>query len=172
MVIRILLCIFCLSLASFAGSAKPGDDTVTWGSTVEGCRIGVNANKTTYDAAEPIRLVIVLQNQSRPELSESEGSFPYNISIIAPNSNKPAPLTSWGQWLMNPFKIGSSSQQTLTPGDSLTDKLILNRAYDMTMDGTYTIRVSRAIRSETDPKASVWVSSNPITIEVRTQVTN
>jgi hypothetical protein len=156
-----------LILLSLLGATNANDAT-QWGPATEGCRISLSFDKTEYDFGESINLSATVQNVGREKL-QVEGNqlrFPYRFEFYGPKSEE-TPLTLWGQAFMRTHG-GSQSQQILSRGETRTDTFpTLNRAYDMTLAGKYSIVVHRIVPSELDPKAWIDVASNTLIIEVK-----
>jgi hypothetical protein len=156
----------CLIFLMLSGAKQ--EDGINWGSSVEGCRLSLSADKTQYHAGEPVNLRVVLQNQDRNELRTFQGEFfPYRVEIYLPNNDE-APLTLWGRMVTRTREQASNVGIILPRGESHADDLIaLNRMYDMTLDGKYVIFVHRTLPSESDPHAWTSVDSNPVVVEIK-----
>jgi hypothetical protein len=163
--------IVLIGVASLTGTDQV--EQLPWGTTVEGCRLGASTDKEQYDFGQPINLHLVLQNKDRDRLKLSEGSdFGFTIEIISPNQQT-AHLTLWGEGTLNGNAMEARRRLiTLAHGDTTTASIMLNRAYDMTLDGKYTISAHRIIPSNLDADAWVDVSSNKVIVEIRTQKSN
>jgi hypothetical protein len=143
-----------------------GDAAKHWGTPLEGCRLGLITNEEQYHFGDLINLQVILQNLTRKELVFGDGGhFPYEISLTLPNG-KPAPLSLWGQMeSSSPKAYVRNVSIHLAAGETKTDDLsMLNRRFDMTLEGQYTIVVRRRLPSESDPNAWIEVFSNSVVI--------
>lgn len=160
--------IACLILTG----ATQNKTDVNWGPTIEGCRLSLMSAKDLYEAGEPVMIRVVLQNQEREKLTVSISQpFPYRVELYLPNGHEEAPMTLWGHSIERRLLMEDESSVAgiLQRGESKSpDSLMLNREFDMTIDGRYVLTVHATIPSETDPKAWVDVVSNRIVIEIKT----
>jgi hypothetical protein len=170
MFLRILICSICVMSSALSQDGQVSQD-LKWGAISEGCRISLTSDKEQYNFGDPINLHVVLQNVDRKELRIFEGAhFPYRIEMYLPN-NEDGTLTLWGHTQTRAEIAASNIRIILMQGQTQADDFItLNRAYDMSLDGKYAIVAHRIVPSETDPKAWVDVVSNPIVIEIKTQL--
>lgn len=167
---RIICSIACWACMLLTGASQ-NEAQFNWGPTVEGCRLSLMSEKAQYEIGEPVIINVVLQNQDREKLAVSVSQpFPYRVELYLPNNDE-APLTLWGHSMNRKLliELGSSVASVLYRGDSKSpDSLMLNREFDMTLDGRYLLIVHKTVPSETDPNAWIDVSSNKVVIEINT----
>jgi hypothetical protein len=139
--------------------------TTPWGPTVDGVRIRLVTEKADYRPLEPISSVVDFQNlRSSDEeiLVAFKGS--YDFEVKGPNG-KDCPLTLWGQDYV--YRNTDGEVRTAKPGDVVSEReQVLNRLFDMTLPGNYTVTARRGWTG-TDPTKSTELVSNPVTITIK-----
>jgi len=177
--VYMLILVSGLALGEVANE-NSGKQNETWGATVAGCRFSVAADKSSYHVSEPIRLRLILENVGEGRISASDFSLTsdYMWDLRLPNGD-PAPLTLFGKRRVSFDDVGSARSWGLDPGErrivsvSRSDRMYLNRLYDMTLAGEYTLTVKRRFYPA---GAECWkddweeVSSNTIKIVVREEI--
>ncbi len=139
-----------------------------WGPPTEGCRLSLSTNKQQYQFGEQIDLHITLENADRDYLVLAEGYWvPYKLEITAPNL-RDAPPTLWGQAEQRGEALGGSARvYKLSKGQTRAeDFVMLNRYFDMSLNGKYSIVVHQILPSAIDPNGWITVTSNPILIQI------
>jgi hypothetical protein len=140
-----------------------------WGPETEGYRLSIGTDKTEYAAGETIRLFVRLQNVGREAVGVLRGMSPlryHSFEILAPNKSR-APLTLYGvQETTNP-SIRHRVGKTLMSGEVDEDVIHLNRCFDMTLAGEYSVKASTKVIARKDSQKLVTVTSLPITITVK-----
>ena len=172
-----LLILVCGLAAGEADNDKIQDEN--WGPTVKGCRLSVGADKTSYHVSEPIRLRLVMENVGEGKIQAQSFRLTkdYKFDLRLPNGDS-APLTLFGKRRFSLHKAGSISVLVLEPGETETasfsrsNRLYLNRLYDMTLAGEYTLTVRRRFLPTGFKSVQDWaeVSSNTIEIVVREEM--
>jgi hypothetical protein len=134
-----------------------------------GYYITLTTSHDRYNASDSIDLRVELRNTGRRELAFGIGSsFPYDVDVLGPDGG-PAARTQWGRRPSASFVAseGSHRMGRLAAGAVVEDDLsMLNREFDMTLDGQYTITVRRRFSSELDSSAEIEVFSNPVVIRI------
>lgn len=149
------------------GGAGPSTTVVPaeWGPTTEGCRLSVSTDRPSYHPDQPIRLRLVTENTGGKEVHVTHSSLfmVYRFDVRLPDG-KPAPLTLEG----NRFLSRAAAAQSLDPlrvGRQDTESLpMLNRLYDMTLVGEYTVSVYRQVWPPGRNQKPVDVASNRVKI--------
>jgi hypothetical protein len=137
--------------------------------------IHISTSKDTVKAGTEIELKIVVKNISNHEIGftrsngkdQAELSY-YTVQIRDVKGNS-APETilsrvlrgedvpSQGPWVLN----GSDVMYRLRPGDTLDDEMIVNKLFNLSEPGRYTIQKQRA-----DDSSGVVARSNQVTISI------
>jgi len=145
-------------------ASESGD--AVWGKPVLGCRLGVRADRESYETGQRVILDITLDNSGKqPVHLESRGIFKdYSVDVRLPNG-KPAPLTFAGQVAVA-HPVPSPSVNRIEAADSRTDVLVLSDYFDMSVAGEYTVSVQGSIRSD-DEKDARLIQSSEMTCVLR-----
>ena len=127
-------------------SAADGDKELEWGKEVEGVRFGIAPLSPSFRYDQPVILHMTVKNFQKVEIHISSGPYMgiYLFDVRLPNG-KPAPLTLEGTRQKND-RVFNVSTSNLAPGESHTERIMLNRYYDMTMLGEYTITIQRHVQ--------------------------
>jgi hypothetical protein len=161
-----------LILLSLLGATGVDQDT-QWDPAAEGCRVSLSTNKSEYFFGESIDITAAVQNLDRENL-QVEGNhlrFPYRFELYGPNSEE-IPLTLWGRAIMKPHG-GSIAFTALSKGQSRVDAFsVLNRAFDLTLEGKYALVIHRTVPSALDPHAWIDLVSNTVIFEIKNPKTN
>ena len=135
--------------------------------TIEGFGLIVNLEKDQVGPCQPIRLAITIKNASEDELSfwetcpESDYRF-----IVEDDKGQVVPLTRYGQRIeKNREIVLSAVPVALKPNDERQDTILLNRIYDMTIEGKYDITAWRHVRTR-DNKGHTKLISNTVEVEI------
>ena len=130
--------------------------------------IAINAPEDIVKADSSVPLDIILTNTSDKDTSSGEilGGAELNYDIdVRGSKGELAPETSFGRKLHHKepgFTLGGSVvAYYLKPGQTHETRSYLNRVYDLSQPGKYTIQVQRR-----DPDSNTIVKSNAITITV------
>jgi len=180
--INIVLAGVCLLILISGLAAGEGDNdkeqNESWGPTVAGCRLSVTADQASYHVSEPICLKITLENVGEGRISASRfrsglsKDYKFDLTLT---DGEPAPLTLFGKRRASLDGAGSFASLALAPGETDTvtvprfNRLYLNRLYDMTLAGEYTLTVKRRFLPSGFESVKDWeeVTSNTIRIVVR-----
>lgn len=132
-----------------------------------GCRLSASSPKRTYrfDQSIPLLLEVENVNTDIAYFSDARLFSMYRFDIRLPDG-EPSPLTLQGELESTPF--GSMVYIKLARGMRDADEVpAINRLYDMTLEGEYTITVYRQIFTLGDDKQErVEVPSNQLKIKV------
>jgi len=166
--------------ACLCASAETKEQPDAWGPETQGCRFSATSDRASYRFDQSIRLCLTLKNENN-ELAvvrQSHVFLAYRFDVRLPNGT-PAPLTLEGKRQMDASSAGGSMFGiTLKRGQSHIDEVpMLNRLYDMTMIGEYTVTVRRQVSiprvlkpgEERKPAVPFDVVSNTLKIVVHDQ---
>jgi hypothetical protein len=156
--IRLLIAVALTHGAIAAQRAKQPSFSVTIGTAQEAVKPGSTVMvqilyKNTSDHA------ITLPRSPSPE----QGEF-LNVIEMRDQMNKRAAETDYGKCLRESGGEGDMTVVvfTLQPGETLKDGVLLNKMYDLSRPGKYTIQVLK-----TDPDNRTTAKSNKLTITVK-----
>jgi hypothetical protein len=175
MLIKIAGFILCLLGLSVAPATTRDSGQANQGDVIEGCRLDLSADKERYEFGEPITLHIRISNVGQNEIDYfGEGYCGYRVEVFLPEvvvfrpKTGPSPLTLWGDEQAHPEKTSDAGGSVLRGKSSLEELTTLNRAFDMTLSGTYGIVVHRMIMIPGDSQAGSYVDvpSNKIFLEI------
>jgi len=163
----VMIALTCIGIGVSVGmSGEANEQKVSdkWGSVKAGLRLALKSSQSRYRFDQPIVLKMTLKNDGnsnvRIALPDSILEM-YRVDVRLPNGAA-APLTLKGKSLWSMGVTG----QILKPGELTVDTIpMLNRLYDMTLLGEYTVTVSRLQVYPVKGKP-VEVSSNTIKIAV------
>ncbi|MEO6907642.1 MAG: hypothetical protein ABI210_07100 [Abditibacteriaceae bacterium] len=116
------------------------------GSIVEGFQLVAQTSKETFDAGEPVAVTVSLKNISDKMLSFPSGYFnEYQVTVKDSNGNI-VPLTRYS----NQPKAGMKTNFGIGPmdlfkGEETQRTFLLNRLYDLTEVGEYSVSIKRYV---------------------------
>jgi hypothetical protein len=129
--------------------------------------------KSRYGADEPIYLEMVIRNVNGPVVNIVilEPSADYDVKVVGP-AGKDAPPTLYADHAKRAADLGLGPIVILqlAPTHELPSKMQLNRYFDMTLDGDYTVTVSRKLRPVASTTQPIVVRSNELKIHVGSPV--
>ena len=136
---------------------------------MEGVQLGIAPEHPSFRYDQPVVLRIAIKNVREEEIYVRTGLYfsMYRFDVRLPNG-KPAPLTLEGARLKNIAEnYGSGGLDKLESGATFDSGMMLDRYYDMTLIGEYTVTIYH-IRSY-DKAAQKWVEvpSNTAKVIVR-----
>lgn len=183
--IRVLCTIFLLqfvnvsvlSICAMADSESRKEMNVEakreWGKETQGHAISIMAKNAVVSPGDPIILTISLKNVGTEDIRvlETAPLAAYAIEVLGPNGEK-VPLTLYGKLSLESHRLGSRSVSILKPGAESSVEIHLNRMFDFTIPGKYTVSVQRAIwKAETDPQTLKTIS-NKVNLTVDDSLTS
>lgn len=153
----------------WAATPEPmeGDAHIDWGAEIEGCRFSVSASRGSFRCDEPVQLRLLVQNVGTKPVNVMHSSLlvDFKFDVRLPNG-KSAPLTLEGN-REGTDAASAMAPHRLNPGATDSQGVpMLNRLYDMTVAGEYSITVRRYFIPAGE-KRRVEVSSNTLKIVVR-----
>lgn len=132
---------------------------------VEDADLGINiaSKKNQFYGGEPIRVNITLMNTGNGPLAfmQAPAEMVYDIQVIdslgLPVENLPSrSMRHYG---------GSMRIATLRHGESLSGWVNVSNLFDMSLNGTYKVKVSKRFRIQ-KTKEPVTITSNTLTVQV------
>jgi hypothetical protein len=135
-----------------AAVTRADEPSVEWGPNMKGLRMSARLERPRYRAGEPIVVDIVIKNTSKELVflgfsAEDTASFEIVVSYTGGGLTQAGrmPLTKYGTWRFTPFDASKNIQISLKGGEERRYRFPLNRMYDMTLDGDYSIVVNRTV---------------------------
>jgi hypothetical protein len=119
-------------------------------------------SKVPVDRRIDLKLTFTNDSDEEVVMTLAEPSAIYEITVIGPDG-KEQPQTQFGSRAATLFGITPVVLFPLRTGKHSEDQFHLNRRYDMSLEGDYTVKVRRTIRAGDE---RVVVESNTITIRV------
>lgn len=124
----------------------------SWGQDQHRFTLTLNPSQLRATSGSEIRLRITVANTSgSPSLwgnldldgMHAEDNYPPGEITVLNSGGKRAPLTAFAQlWTHSVLTGGGGVFPTIPPGGSITETLVLSKLFDLTVPGTYTVRVS------------------------------
>lgn len=140
--------------------------------------VRITASAGEISPGTPVTLKVVTRNLSDHSIllwtekaEQDQAGSAYQIDIYDAKGNSP-PLTEFGRMTNGRTDIprgsnpelppaGNGEQLVLKAGESWTDTIVVNKVYDLTESGEYSIQVQRF-----DPATSSMVKSNAVKVAV------
>jgi hypothetical protein len=137
-----------------------------WGPVVGGWRLSISLDRTEFRPVDPIILTIVFENASTSpqEYGAQAKFFDYFLSC-RDEQGKEVPLTLYGERMKGNRGHGRYVGGELNHGERLVNELSITRFLDLTLDGTYTLTVSRDVFPHRENKTPP-VKSNSISFKI------
>jgi hypothetical protein len=136
----------------------------------------VSVSQTTFKAGSEIAAKIVLWNKSTQAIPVAVDFYPgaeadYRAEVLG-SDGKPAPRTEYGRkFALGGFNssvgnavlgpLGSKALFDEPDGDKITSTMVINKLFDLSKPGKYSVQVSREVG-----KANTLVKSNIITVTI------
>jgi len=160
------LSIFTLASVSLMNSG--GRAAIALGQGMQPLTITVTPSTPTLKAGVDSEIQISIKNTSDHPitLKRTNGdAFPdydFTISVQDSISSRSTAIAPLAQRQSSPRK-GSARAETIQPGESIQDRIVLARHFDMSKPGTYTIKVARILPKDYGGATS---SSNIVQLHV------
>ncbi len=161
-----------LAQQTSSSSVSPSIQSDGWGPIVHSLQMSAQVNQSKYYAGELILLKVYIKNIGTEATNlvfvvPPEQAFDINIKD---NNGKSVPLTLWGkthQWGAHPdpFSVQTVPLPTST---STMFQFVLNRQYDLTLDGTYLVTVKYPLPSSAS-NAPTQLVSESVKVEIQGQ---
>ncbi len=163
--------LLCLALASNVlpvPGAKP--KTPETAPVVEEVQVEVRPSKDRYLGGEPVIVTVTLRNNSSKPVSflmlGPKFEFAVRNNLNKKGKGRLVALTGKGHDESTGEKFG---QYVVNPGDFWQYKIVLNRLFDMSRAGTYTISGHKNLRNETLPVGNL-LGTNKLARDVKVVV--
>jgi hypothetical protein len=158
------------AIATQSGAQIPPsatEESVPWSTAVDGMRIRIRADADSYGVMEPITLRVEIHNVGGTArgVARADVLKDYIVEVTGPDGQK-TPLTLWGRNQEKQHRGGSAIMTVLEPGQSSSDSAVINRKFDMTLAGTYRIRVRASIPDSDGSGKWVDLASNGLDVGV------
>jgi hypothetical protein len=138
-----------LLVATVARAGEPSSD---WGPVKKGLQMSGRVDRARYRADEPIMLEVAIRNTSKKSVflgmsATDTSSFDIAVSYVGGGLTQVGrmPLTKYATWRFAPFDATKNIAISLKEGEVRRYRFPLNRMYDMTLDGKYSVVVNRSI---------------------------
>ena len=131
-----------------------------------GCRISIQAKD--YDDKEygPVTLSIIVKNSGKGTVTYVEPTLFFDFGLTVKDSKgEEVPRTRYGEHIHHSIWNFERAVVELAPGKQKEYSLVVSRAYDMTLPGTYTIAATLA-DYPLEHDESIPLRSNTITVKV------
>jgi hypothetical protein len=126
----------------------------------------ISAPSTTLKMGAPIRVHVVLTNTSGKAIllsqspNRSQAELTYKVTVVDA-SGASVPETKYGAAAHHGGIGGSEQMKALSPGEKLEQDTLIDRQFQFTSPGTYSVQLARAV---SDDPSDGYVSSNKIEI--------
>jgi len=137
-----------------------------WGRSESGCLLSISVPDTQIQGGRGVELRIIFRNDGQNEVIFPRISnwFDYKYNVLY-EDDQVVSLTKFGEIYIRAISSGSRAIRTISPGSEVHTELLINRLYDMSLPGRYTLEAFKEIPN---PSGSgfVKVISNTISIDV------
>jgi hypothetical protein len=138
-----------------------------WGPKTDGLAISVYVARPSYRAGEQIDLHLDLKNAgSSPAILVRQSAWADYSLVMRTQNGVELPPTPYVQDRIEAAMEGRQATSELQPGQMTEDTLELDRAYDLSVPGRYTIRVTRKVFRPGNYGEMVTLTSNELIIEL------
>ena len=130
--------------------------------------VTIAAAQGPFQAGSPIKIDITIKNVSDHEIRvereaiQSMGESTHEFDVRDSNGN-PVPETRYYRRFKDPLTWHNYRRSILAPGGTAKDEVTLNKLYDLSIPGEYTVQARR----HNDFYSGEWVKSNTIKITVK-----
>lgn len=144
----------------------------------------ISAPKADFSPGEEVKIAVTLTNTSTHEIvvrkdkAPDHAEFDYQV-VVLDETDQSAPKTKYHRLLSKEEDPGttvfidSGGNFTLKPGETLTENLVLNRLFDLSMPGKYKVQAQRETLVGIIPQGKTLrdvagppVKSNVLTINI------
>jgi hypothetical protein len=149
------------------------ESSFSWGPVSEGFRVGISLDSRCITSGETLKLTTDLKNVSDSVLTITQ-SYPtsdYTVRVFD-SAGKDVPLTDVGKraWETSGQRYWSKTKQ-LAPGEDLVESIALDKYFDFTAPGVYTVKAIRGGRNLTEPDRKKDIPSGQLTFTVQAKNT-
>ena len=137
-----------------------------WGPIQLGFGLSLSPDNQSYGYMEPVRLTVVLSNTTGKALTALRAveREQFKMRVLDSGGNE-VPLTRYGQRQRDDLFGHSLYSFNVPPGGIFKEEILINRWYDMSMRGTYSIEIARVIHNEMEKEWS-FVTSNVVRLQI------
>ena len=137
-----------------------------WGAENAGFKLSLSFEQQSAEYIYPINAVLVLSNATDQVLQTIRAPIKKAYRILVTDIDGTSiPLTKYGQQQMRDDFNTTVQPIGIQPGKVFTEKILLNRWYDLSAKGTYSVEISRIVA---DPVVKGWtyVTSNIVQLDI------
>ena len=171
-----LLCLSPLSAMFLTTFVLGGENPDVWGIPHKGLQMAVRADKPSYRVDETVVIDVAIRNTTKEPIwlgmsIEDQASFEVivNLKEIMAGGLGRMPLTRYGVFRYTPLAAGKNVPIRLEAGEVRNYRFPLNRMYDMTFGGHYTVTVNRSVpgrfRYDPDGRPAAGEAARPIELK-------
>jgi hypothetical protein len=137
-----------------------------WGRSAGYCRLSISVPNTQIQGGRAVELSLIFRNDSQNEVIFPRISnwFDYKYNIVY-EDNQAVPLTKFGEIYIRTLSSGSFAFKTIFPGNETNTEVLINRLYDMSLPGHYTLEAFKEIPNPTGD-GFIKVISNIVAIDI------
>ena len=127
--------------------------------------------ESAYNAGDRIPLTITFRNESQHEIfiSETNGADAadrdFELEVLNDGGQR-VPYTLYGKEAHSPdpgrFRFFSFKRKRIEAGGSIQQVIVLNKVFDLTLPGKYSVRVTRQPRNDGTAPATKTISNTVI----------
>lgn len=150
--------------------STPTENAVVWGEEREGLRIGIHGGEEhAFSSMQPVVLRVTLENvldEPSGHVTLTHTERDYEI-IVRDGKGNDVPRTRYGA--LRARNAGRNFRRIfkrMEPGETLEETLHVNRMFDMTLNDTYSIQLSRREVYKRDEDAYLKVESKSIQVTI------
>jgi hypothetical protein len=147
------------------GSAPPTGFPLAAGTPAGGWALSINLSSDLSYTGTPLDLQVEMKNISGHALAfeRTTGQLGMRRIAVVNSKGKVMPLTSFGA--KQAVNAGMVEKEKVPAGEAITDTLRLNRLYDLTIRGEYTVRLEWDVPAP-DGKGTVTIISNTVPLRL------
>ena len=158
-------------------TSKPSHPESKWGPEKNGCCISIEVEKKEFFRGyEPINVTVYIKNTGKFSLLIIDEDVFIDNAFDIKDEKGDVPLTEFGKALKKPKENLEPKTINIEPSKEISYTVLLNRIYDMTLKGSYSVTLERKIImngndgkpvSKDGKYEEVEMTSNTIMIEVK-----
>lgn len=160
-----------VALSAHAANSENADATVACGAPVTNLRLCISLVTTVFSPTEPIILSMVLTNegQTLQRIPQARLGRVYKFHIT--RDGEEIPLTSYGAhaWREVDPALTRETHYGIAGGGKYREKILLNRFFDLSMPGDYTVTASRSV-TLAGYGEPMYAASGEITFTIRDRI--
>jgi hypothetical protein len=107
--------------------------------------MSISLDRESFALDTPVPVTIVTKNLSDAPLKIPASSKWTTYEYELRQQDREVPLTRFGQRMEDSRGDGSAAEPELPPGDSIVLELPISRLFDLSIVGSYTLRISRPV---------------------------